>query len=145
MPDLHHQTPTGFKPYRLIGVHVKDKFSKFFTVPEFEVGIVKAGWRGTNVEFSPTNEFADIEDDAMTVYTRLCARYGAAVVARFHPGPERLADDMQRYAETTATWLVACRKAAADEDQRRQSAEHASRLANVALAASLKAAEAKKA
>jgi hypothetical protein len=128
MPDLNHSTPNGFAPFRLYAVHVKDKFSRFFTVPYFEIGIVKTGWRGCNVEVAPTSDIRDISTNAQEVYNNLCARYGVESVQRYHPGPERLEEDMQRCAAETRAWLEKCREAELFEETKRINAEKASRI-----------------
>jgi hypothetical protein len=134
MPSIRDPIPSHCKAYRLVSIHVKDKFSRFFTVPEFEVGIVKSGWRGVVVESSPTADVIHIENDAQTVFQRLCARYGPEVVQRYHPGPERLAEDMERYASATAAWMKTAVEAEEAEERKRIAADRASRLAQAEAA-----------
>ena len=134
MPSIHDPIPSHFKAYRLVAIHVKDKFSRFFTVPEFEVGIVKSGWRGVQVEVATTADIAHIEDDAQSVFQRLCARYGAEVVQRYHPGPQRLSEDMCRCAERTAEWMQTAIKAEAEQERLRIAADRAARVDQARLA-----------
>jgi len=146
MPDVLTYTPQpGFKAYRIIAVHVKAKFSKHFAVPEFEVGVLKAGWRGVEVLTSPTADIVILPDDPMAVHKQMCARYGAAVVKRFHPGPERLGEDMERYAETTLAFIQKCKESADIEAKKRNAAEREGRAMTEKMRAEQAANESRKA
>lgn len=123
MPDLNHITPPGYKPYRLYGVSVHDKFTRNFIVPQFEIGIIKEGWRGLKIDVVETADCRDISDNADDVYRNLCSRYGEPSVQRYHAGPQRLADDMAREARATAEFLEKCRANEEAETKKRVAAE----------------------
>jgi hypothetical protein len=127
MPTYKDPVPQGFLPVRLHAVTVHANWTKFFTVPEFEIGVLKSGWRGAKIEVQTTNDVAHIEDNPDTIFRRLSARYGEEVVRRYHAGPERLGEDMHRYAESTREWMA---KAVANdeaEERKRIAAERKAR------------------
>jgi hypothetical protein len=134
MPSIHDPIPSNMTPFRLMAVLVHDKFTRPFTVPEFEVGIVKAGWRGRNVDVQPTNEVVYVENNPTVVYQRLVARYGEEPVRRYHPGPERLGEDMDRYAASTQAWIKLALANEEEQEKKRIAADRAARAAQAEAA-----------
>jgi hypothetical protein len=98
MPDL--------KPHRLYGITIKDSTTKQVCVPEYEIGIVKAAWRGKEIDITETADTREVLTDSRIVFNDLLRRYSAKAVAQFYPGPERLEQDMQASADKTAAYLA---------------------------------------
>ncbi len=98
------------KPYRLYAVTIHDATTRELCVPEYEIGVIKAAWRGVKVTTAPTNDVREVITDPAQAYRSLLNRYSKKHVEAFFPGPERLEGDMLAAAEKTAAWLVEKKK-----------------------------------
>jgi len=98
------------RPFRLYAVTIHDITTRELCVPEYEIGVIKAAWRGTKITTSATNDTREIVTDATQTYRGLLNRYSKKHVEAFFPGPERLENDMLTAAEKTAAWLVEKKK-----------------------------------
>ena len=111
------------KPHRLYGVTIHDKTTKSVVVPKYEIGILKAIWRGTELNVQETAETREVMADARLVYNDLLNRYDNRAVASFFPGPERLEIDLEASAAETARWLAEVRRLEQIEENRRTAAD----------------------
>ena len=114
------------KTFRLYAVTINDKTTRELAVPEYELGVIKAAWRGTPISFAPMDETRDVIADPVQVYRTLQGRYNSQSVVSFYPGPERLEEDMDRAESKTLKWLDDRKKA---EDAARAAARAAWRIA----------------
>lgn len=117
------------RKFRIYGVTVDDTTTRAYAVPEFEINVLRAAWRGKNITVSPTGDTRDIDMDAGRVWTNLRNRYQAQALLAYYPGPERLADDMERAADKTDEWLKDRAKWQEQEDERVRKLIAASRTA----------------
>src|SRR4051812_6655721 len=78
------------KRFRIFDVEIDDKFTRHLAIPEHEIPIVKAGWRGHLIKQTPTIDVVEIVCDPATAYQSLLNRYATAAVKAIYPGPERL-------------------------------------------------------
>ncbi|MEY2800869.1 MAG: hypothetical protein RL513_453 [Pseudomonadota bacterium] len=129
MPTFRDPIPQGFQPFRVHAVTVHATWTKFFCVPEFEIGVLKSGWRGSRIEVQSTNDIVHVEENADTVFRRLCAKYGEDHVRRYHAGPERLSEDMERQSREAREWIAKAIATEEAEEKRRLNAERAARAA----------------
>ena len=106
------------RPFRLYAVTINDSTTREAVVPEYEIGVIKAGWRGVNVTAVVTNDVREIVCDPSTAYRSLLNRYNKDAVLSYFPGPERLAQDMGAAADKTEAWLKDKEAYEASEDKR---------------------------
>lgn len=114
MPSVRQPIPQGFVPLRLYSVTVHSTWTKFFVVPEYEIGVLKAGWRGARVDVQPTSDVVHVSENAETVFQSLVAKYGEPTVRLYHAGPQRLDEDMRRQSAETREFMS---KVIANEDE----------------------------
>jgi hypothetical protein len=114
----HEDTMTLSSKFRLYAITIHDSTTREAIVPEYEIGVIKAAWRGTNVTSVVTNDVREIVRDPSTAYRSLLNRYNKDAVMAYFPGPERLEQDMDRAAEKTAVWLEAKEAYEAAEEKR---------------------------
>ena len=107
-----------FSKFRLYAVTIHDATTRQAIVPEFEVMILKAAWRGKKIVVEPTNDTMDLPMDGPSMWSSLMARYATRFVEMCFSGPERLERDMQMSLEKTDKWLADCAAHKAREDER---------------------------
>lgn len=96
--------------FQIFHLTVDDKFSREFTIPAYEIPMVRAAWRhvgtGANrgihkpIALHDVREFGDYRSE----YNRMIGDYGANLVMSVYRSPEELHDAMQREAESTAVF-----------------------------------------
>jgi len=106
------------RKFRLYAVTIHDSTTREVIVPEHEIGVIKAGWRGVNVTAAVTNDVREILTDPPSAYRSLLNRYNKDAVAAYFPGPERLAQDMASAADKTDVWLKEKEAYEASEEKR---------------------------
>jgi hypothetical protein len=131
------------RTFRLYAVTIHDSTTREAIVPEHEIGVIKAAWRGTNVTTAVTNDVREIVCDPSTAYRSLLNRYNKDAVLAYFPGPERLAQDMATAADKTDLWLreKASYEEAEDKRIRAIAKSERERLADEKASADLKAEE----
>ena len=55
--------PLPVRKFRLYAVTIHDKTTREAIVPEHEIGVIKAGWRGTSVTAVETNDVRIAQSD----------------------------------------------------------------------------------
>jgi len=135
----HEDTMPLARTFRLYAVTIHDSTTREAIVPEYEIGVIIAGWRGTNVTNVVTNDTREIVCDPGTAYRSLLNRYNKDAVLSYFPGPERLAQDMDRAAEKTAIWLKEKEAYEASEEKRIRDLAKSERVRVEAEAAKAKA------
>lgn len=106
------------RKFRLYAVTIHDKTTREVLVPEHEIGVLKAAWRGTQITAKATNDTREIVVEPAAAYQSLKNRYKPEAVAAYFPGPERLEQDMAVAADKTDAWLAQVAAYHASEEKR---------------------------
>jgi hypothetical protein len=106
------------RKFRLYAVTIHDKTSREVHIPEHEIGVLKAAWRGAQITALPTNDVREIVTEPTAAYQSLKNRYKPEAVFQYFPGPERLEQDMATAADKTDAWLLQVEAYNASEDKR---------------------------
>lgn len=106
------------RKFRLYAVTIHDKTTREVLVPEHEIGVLKAAWRGVDITSVPTNDVREIVIERGAAYQSLRNRYKPEAVAAYFPGPERLEQDMATAADKTDAWLAQVAEYHAKEEKR---------------------------
>lgn len=93
------------RKFRLYAVTIHDKTTREAIVPEHEIGVIRAGWRGINITAVATGDVREIIVDPTIAYNSLKNRYAKKAIDAYFPGPERLEQDMAAAADKTDAWL----------------------------------------
>lgn len=94
------------RKFRLYAVTIHNKTTRETIIPEYEIGVVKAAWRGNQITAVVTNDIREIVMDSAAAYKSLMNRYKVEAVKSMFPGPERLEQDMETAADKTDAWLA---------------------------------------
>lgn len=96
--------PNGPQRVRLYQVTVHAPTTKVFVVPKYEIGAIRVGWRGVEIEIAPLADVRDLHETTTIIYRRMINTWGQAKVLAFYPSPERLEEDIARAVEDTAVY-----------------------------------------
>jgi hypothetical protein len=91
--------------FRLYGVTAHDTTTREYVVPEFEINVLRAAWRGVKLDVVALGNTREITMNAAIVWSNLRARYQPQHLMSYYPGPERLEADMAAAADKTDLWL----------------------------------------
>jgi hypothetical protein len=110
--------------FRLYHVTIHDTTTRDAIVPEFEVMILKAAWRGKKIDVKVTDSIREHPFSGEAMWSSLMTRYSSRFVQACFSGPERLERDMQEAADKTQVWLDKCEAWKASEDARIRQITH---------------------
>ena len=117
IPNQRTAMPLARK-FRLYAATIHDKTTRQVLIPEYEIGVLKAAWRGTQITTEATNDVREIVVEPSAAYQSLKNRYKPEAVFAYFPGPERLEQDMATSADKTDVWLAQVAAYQAAEEKR---------------------------